>query len=122
MNMPGAPIKKTHIKRVFKRRKKKVEEISLQADRHLEYNFLRRVNRLMPVRRFVFAWVLVFILSSVLVVLQARALSDYYQVLKPVAGGVYTEGMIGTFTNSNPIYANGAADSAVSKLVFFRLI
>ncbi len=119
--MSNKPIKKTHIKRVFRRRRKKVEEFSIQADRHIEYNFLRRLNKLIPVRRFVLIWVLMFALSSVLVVLQARALSDYYQVLKPVAGGVYTEGMVGTFTNGNPIYASGSADTAVSELIFSGL-
>ena len=121
MYVPESPIKKTRIKRILRRRRKKVEELGLQADRHIEYNFLRRLNRLMSVRRFVFVWIILFVLSGVLVIMQARALSDYYQTLKPVAGGVYTEGMVGTFTNANPIYATGSADTAVSRLVFSGL-
>lgn len=121
MYVPESPIKKTRIKRVLRRRRKKVEELGLQADRHIEYNFLRRINRLLDVKRFVLVWVLLFVLSGVLVILQSRALSDYYQVLKPASGGVYTEGMVGTFTNANPIYASGSADTAVSRLVFAGL-
>jgi peptide/nickel transport system substrate-binding protein len=64
---------------------------------------------------------MLFVLSSVLVILQARGLSDFYQTLRPVPGGVYTEGMVGTFTNANPLYASGAADAAVSRLVFSGL-
>src|SRR3546814_8578870 len=41
--------------------------------------------------------------------------------LQPVRGGLYTEGIIGSFTNANPLYATGAADTAVSRLVFSGL-
>ena len=36
-------------------------------------------------------------------------------------GGTFNEGLVGTFTNANPIYASSSADSSVSKLVFFFL-
>jgi peptide/nickel transport system substrate-binding protein len=38
-----------------------------------------------------------------------------------VPGGLYTEGLIGNFTNANPMFANGAVNSAVSRLVFSGL-
>lgn len=49
---------------------------------------------------------------------QIRGLSPYYQSLQPIPGGLYTEGLLGNFTNANPLYATGAADEAVSHLVF----
>ncbi len=52
---------------------------------------------------------------------QFRGLSRYYQSLQPVPGGLYSEGVIGSFTNANPLYASGVADVAISRLVFSGL-
>jgi len=41
--------------------------------------------------------------------------------LRPVPGGMYSEGLVGSFTNANPLYAAGAADTAVSRLIFSGL-
>jgi peptide/nickel transport system substrate-binding protein len=65
--------------------------------------------------------VLLFIILFFATFLQFRGLAKYYQTLQPVPGGLYNEGIIGTFTNANPIYAAGAADTAVSRLVFSGL-
>lgn len=53
---------------------------------------------------------------------QISALSNYYKVAQPVAGGTFYEGIIGAFTNANPMYATGPVDTAVSKLVFAGLL
>jgi peptide/nickel transport system substrate-binding protein len=52
---------------------------------------------------------------------QVRALDKYYLETTPVAGGVYREGVIGTFTNANPLFATSSVDTSVSKLVFSGL-
>lgn len=64
---------------------------------------------------------MLFILLSVGGVVQLRALSGYYQENRPVPGGNFSEGVIGAFTNANPLYANGPVDSAVSRLIFSSL-
>jgi peptide/nickel transport system substrate-binding protein len=109
-------------RRRFRRSQKHVENIGVQAEQGLEEHFFRRLNRFVSVRRFVFGWILLFALLSTGVVLQARALSRYYTTLQPVPGGVFTEGVVGSFTNANPLYATGSADAAVSKLVFSGLM
>jgi peptide/nickel transport system substrate-binding protein len=77
---------------------------------------------LVEVRRFVFAWITLLVLLISGLVIQTRGLSHYYQVLKPAAGGTFTEGVLGTFTNANPLYAVNAVDSSVSHLVFSGLL
>jgi peptide/nickel transport system substrate-binding protein len=75
----------------------------------------------MSVRRFVLLWtalLLILIFSSIF---EAKNLASYYQSLQPVPGGLYTEGIIGNYTNANPLYATGAADTAISRLVFSGL-
>jgi peptide/nickel transport system substrate-binding protein len=95
--------------------------LGAQADDKLERLFIKRLSNLARVRRFVFLWCLLFVFLFMATVMQVRGLSNYYQTSQPVPGGLYNEGIIGTFTNANPLYATGAADTAVSRLVFSSL-
>jgi peptide/nickel transport system substrate-binding protein len=96
--------------------------MGFQAEEGLERHFFKRLSRLADVRRFVISWILLFVLLIGGVVYQATSLSSYYQSLQPVPGGTYTEGILGSFTNANPIYATGPVDSAVSRLIFASLL
>src|SRR5688500_4635428 len=109
------------LRRGLRLKRRRVEDISQQAEEHLEQHFFRRLHRLWEVRRFIAAWFTLLALLVGLVALQSRALSPYYQKLQPVPGGTYTEGILGAFTNANPLYATSSVDSAVSRLVFASL-
>ncbi len=109
-------------RRRFKRSQKHVENIGTQAEQGLEQHFFLRLNRLVGVRRFVVGWIALFVLLIIGVVVQTRALAPHFTTLKPVPGGVFTEGITGSFTNANPLYATDAVDTAVSKLVFSGLM
>ena len=54
-------------------------------------------------------------------VFQNMTLGNYFQTLKPVPGGIYNEGIVGSFTNANPLYATNSVDTSVSRLVFASL-
>lgn len=112
---------KLRFRRRLRLRKIQVEEFGQQAEQGLERNFFRRLDRLGDVRRFVATWLLLLVLLAGCVVAQVRALGAYYQVPQPAPGGTYTEGIVGSFTNANPIYATSAVDIAVSKLLFAGL-
>lgn len=105
----------------MRKSKRQVEDISIQAEEHLERHFIRRLHRLVDVRRFVIGWVGLLVLSTGISVAQLRALSPHYQELAPVPGGTYTEGVVGSFTNANPLFATGAVDNSVASLVFSSL-
>jgi peptide/nickel transport system substrate-binding protein len=112
---------KRRFKRRLRRRQKNALVLSQQADQQIENLLIRRFDRLMSVRRFVLLWtalLLILIFSSIF---EAKNLASYYQSLQPVPGGLYTEGIIGNYTNANPLYATGAADTAISRLVFSGL-
>lgn len=109
-------------RRRFRRRRHQVEDIGFQAEEQLERHFFKRLGRLADVRRFVISWILLFVLLIGGVIFQTTTLGNYYQSLQPVAGGTYTEGILGSFTNANPIYATGPVDSAVSRLIFGSLL
>jgi len=112
---------KQQLQRKLRRRGRDAQQLGQQADDQIERLLIRRFDRLVSVRRFVALFLLLFAVLFFCSVLQLRALSPYYQVLQPVPGGMYSEGLIGTFTNANPLYASGAADQAVSRLVFSSL-
>jgi peptide/nickel transport system substrate-binding protein len=95
--------------------------MGVRADDQIDRLLIRRFDSLVSVRRFVLLWISLFALLFFCVVVQLRALSPHYQKLVPVAGGMYSEGLIGNFTNANPLYATGSADSAISHLVFSGL-
>jgi peptide/nickel transport system substrate-binding protein len=108
-------------RRIFKRRVADVGEMGAKADDKIDRLLIRRFDSLVSVRRFVLLWVSLFVLLLFCVVIQLRALSPYYQKLIPARGGMYSEGLIGNFTNANPLYATGTADSAISHLIFSGL-
>lgn len=109
------------MRRIFRRHKRQVEDISIAADEHLDKHVIRRLMRLVQVRRFLVGWLCLVAVLVVGVVLQTRALGSHYQKPTPTAGGTFTEGIVGTFTNANPLYATGSADASVSRLVFAGL-
>ncbi len=112
---------KLRFRRLFRKRKRQVENLGSQAESQLEHNFVRRLGNLVPVRRFVAVWLLLAVLLIGGVISETRALTSYYQTLQPVSGGQYSEGLVGSFTNANPLYATGLVNNAVSKLLFAGL-
>jgi peptide/nickel transport system substrate-binding protein len=113
--------KKRLWKKNYRRRKKSARQFGQQADEHLEEFLIRRFDRLASVRRFVILWSMLFVLLFFGTVLQLRALGPHYQALTPAPGGIFSEGLVGNFTNANPIYVSGAADTSVSRLIFSGL-
>jgi peptide/nickel transport system substrate-binding protein len=113
------------IRRLFRRGLRKsqrqVEELSVQAEQQIERHLFKRFGRLAQIRRFVFAWTGLLVLLITCLVVQNLALSGYYQTLRPVPGGIYSEGILGRFTTANPLYATSDADTTVSRLVFAGL-
>ncbi len=108
-------------RRQLRKGKRQVAEVSAETDKRLDKFVLRRVARLVTVRRFVVMWLLLIVLSSIGVFLQMRQLSPHFQEVRAVPGGTYREGVLGSFTNANPLYASGSVDGAVSKLLFSSL-
>lgn len=109
-------------RRRVKQRQKQIVGIGSTADEHVDRHFFRRLGRLYEVRRFLLSWILLVVMLIGGVVVQTRALGTYYLELVPETGGIYSEGMIGTYTNANPIFASSDVDLSVSKLVFSGLV
>lgn len=109
-------------KRKLRKRQKQVEAFGAQAESLAERHFFKRLERLVPVRRFVITWLLFFVLISGALIGQIRALDGQYRRLQPIPGGIYSEGILGDFTTANPLFATGEVDESVSKLLFAGLL
>jgi len=113
---------KLRFRRHLRMQKRQVEELGANAEQRLENDFFKRLERLGRVRRFMTTWMLLLVLLIGCVVAQTRALSSQYQDLTPVPGGTYTEGVLGLFSNANPLYAIDLVDASVSRLLFAGLL
>lgn len=109
-------------RRRIRRRKQQVEDVSVQAEEHLEKHLFKRLSHLPNVRRFMASWISLILVLMAGVIYQTRALESTYLVRQPAPGGSYTEGIQGSFTNANPLYAVSNVDSSVSRLVFSSLL
>jgi peptide/nickel transport system substrate-binding protein len=109
---------KLKFRRSFHKSQRQVEGLSLQAEAGLERLFFKRLSNLGHVWRFIVGWVLLLVLILGGLITQLEGLSNHYQTVQPVAGGTYTEGILGSFTNANPLFATSEVDTAVSRLVF----
>lgn len=110
------------IKLRFRRRIKQRKEMALgigeQAEQSFERYVLKRVDRLKSVRRYVLGWTALLFFLSAGVVLQSFNLSNYYQTVQAVPGGTYREGVLGTFSTANPMYATGDVNATITRLMF----
>lgn len=113
---------KSKWRKILRKRRRKVDQISSDTDDGIEKHFIRRLVNFPQIQRFLAGWLGLLMVLSIGVVLQTRALSNKYQTLQPKPGGNYVEGVIGQFTNANPLYASGPVDSSVSRLVFSGLL
>jgi peptide/nickel transport system substrate-binding protein len=113
---------KLRLRRRFRRSQSQVADIGAYTEAGLDRHFFRRLGNLSKVWRFIAAWLLLLVILIGGTIIQTVRLSHYYQTQQPMAGGIYSEGMYGSFTNANPMYATSEVDTAVSHLVFAGLL
>ncbi|HEX5456395.1 MAG TPA: peptide ABC transporter substrate-binding protein [Candidatus Saccharimonadales bacterium] len=100
---------------------KNIGELGSYTEETIDKHFFRRLTNLAKVRRFVIGWLLLMSLILLVGVLQIGMLRAKYQKLYYEPGGTFTEGIVGTYSNADPIYASSSVDSSVSKLIFSGL-
>ena len=109
------------MRRIVRRRQRQVEAAAEAAEKSFETNLIGRFDRLLRVRRFTLGWITLAVLVTFCTIVQTLALSAYYQTVQPTPGGIYNEGVVGTYSNANPLFATGSVDVAVSRLLFAGL-
>jgi peptide/nickel transport system substrate-binding protein len=104
--------------RRVQRGRRQLDNVLDESNQGFERDVLKRLPKLAKVWRPLTAWIGLLLLLIGCLIAQILSLGNYYQDLKPIPGGIYTEGIVGSFTNANPIYATNEVDRTVSKLLF----
>lgn len=107
--------------RILKRQKRTIEDIGGITEKGIDKHFFGRLDNLKNVKRQVATWLILVALIVSIGFVQLGVLRDKYQPQDFVEGGIFTEGIVGSYTNSNPIYATTSVDSSVSKLLYSGL-
>jgi peptide/nickel transport system substrate-binding protein len=115
-------VAKVKARRVFRTRKRQVGELTDTASKNIDRHVFRRINNFAHVGRFMLAWMLLMLVLIGGVVYQSRVLATFYSSTQPVEGGILNEGMIGTYTNPNPLFASSTVDLSVSRLIFNSIL
>ena len=89
---------------------------------HIERHLFKRFHKLFKIKTFLATWVGVFSVITLGLLWQLFAQFNYFQTLQPVPGGIYNEGILGNYTNINPIFATNDVDTSLSRLVFASLL
>jgi len=110
------------VRRRMRKRKKQVVGLGESANKQLDRHIFRRWHNFKNAGRFAIGWFGLVVLLIVAVTFQTLSLGKHYLTSNPVAGGVYTEGVVGSFSNASPLYATDDVDTAVSKLLFDSLL
>ena len=109
------------MRKLLHRRQSQARDFSQTAEVNIDRFLFGRFEHLLLVKRFVGGWVLLWLLLALMTGIELANLSPYYQSVEAVPGGIYSEGILGTMTNVNPIYATNPVDTSLSHLLFAGL-
>jgi peptide/nickel transport system substrate-binding protein len=108
-------------RRFARKRQRQVEDLGQVADEQIDKHFFRRLGHLFAVKRFLIGWISLILLLGLALFLQFNFMKQQSEKTIFAEGGIFNEGIVGEYTNINPIYASGSVDAAVSELVFAGL-
>ena len=104
-----------------KRSVKKVNKASKNVMRHARRFVSARLDRLASVKRMVIGWVVLMMVLIGISVTQWANFRSAYMTEAPVAGGTFSEGVIGPLESLNPLFARSSAEKSAAKLMFAGL-
>lgn len=94
-------------------------DLQTSSTKHIKKHVVRRFNHITPgTWRFIAGWLF---LALSMIILTGVTLFKIYgasHVAKPVSGGTYTEGMVGSINNLNPLFTSGVLDESTDRLIF----
>lgn len=97
-------------------------ELQAASSKQVNKYVLRRRSKFAGAKRFVAGWMLLALLICLGTFGSLFYVQKAASTAKPIAGGTYTEGMIGEITNLNPLFASGGLEDSTSRLIFNGLL
>lgn len=100
----------------------KLRKLEGATIRHAHQFLIRRWKNLQEVRRHALGWLFLVVAMSAAVVWQSSQTMNAYSVELPSEGTTYSEGVLGSVDNLNPIFASTQAERSASRLIFANLL
>ncbi len=97
-------------------------DLQSNSSQHIAKYVTKRTNRIAGTKRFMAAWLSLVALLSVVTFGTLIQLQRSVRVPSPTPGGTYTEGLIGSVNNLNPLFSGGALDDSAARLIFNGLL
>ena len=93
-----------------------------KVGKHFSDNFISRIRNVHEVRLWVIEWVLLVTVVFLFAIVQMMWYGDSYRTEAFVAGGDYTEAVLGEVNSMNPLYAATNAEKTLSRLLFANIV
>lgn len=100
----------------------KALDLQSSSSQHVSEHVIKRAKNIVGARRFIASWLLLVIVLSVATIGSLAQIISASRTTSPTVGGTYTEGMIGTLTNLNPLFGSGMLDDSAARLLFNGLL
>lgn len=97
-------------------------ESTNKAGKHFSDNFISRIQNAHEVRLWIIEWVLLIVAVFLFAIVQMMWYGDSYHTDAFVAGGDYTEAVLGEVKTMNPLYASNNAEKVLGRLLFANLV
>ncbi len=101
--------------------KKRLTKAETWTRKHAQRFIVKRLDNLRDARREIVLWFLVVAAIITGIGVQSYLFTRTYTAEAPAPDGTYSEGIVGTLSTLNPLYASSAPEVAISKLLFSSL-
>lgn len=120
--MPDFSKQRTKTSLLVKKVGSKALDLQSNSSQHVSKHIIKRAQRIVGVRRFIAGWLLIVLLLSITTIATLLQVQHASRQTTATTGGTYTEGLVGTINNLNPLFSNGPIDESASHLIFNGLL
>jgi len=120
--MPDFSKHRTRTNKLIKKVGSRAVNFQAQSTRHVTRYVTKRTERIVGVRRFIAGWLFLAFFLCIATIGALVQVSRLARVDTAVSGGTYTEGVVGSINNLNPLFTAGSIDESSAKLLFNGLL
>lgn len=100
----------------------KALDLQESSSKHVNKYVTKRTKNIVGVKRFIASWLALVVLLCVVTIGSLVQVFSASRIDTAAAGGTYTEGMVGTLTNLNPLFGSTTLDDSAARLLFNGLL
>ena len=97
-------------------------DLQSSSTSHIRKNIILRFGHALESKRFTIGWLALVVSLIVLSLVTLKQIDSAAYIHAGTIGGTYTDGMVGSFNNLNPLFTNGVVDESSNRLIFNGLL